>query len=177
MTNKKKTTARRKTPPRTILVPVDFSPYSRAALEFASELASQLRAELAVLHVVHDPGDAPGYYHVKGRKKQFRKLEDIARQMFKEFMQEVVKANPRRRHLNEAKQLLVVGLPVTRILEVIKSVEPRMVVMGSAGRTGLSHFLLGSKAEQLVRLCPVPITIVKWDEKYLDAPAHKTTLP
>ena len=36
-----------------------------------------------------------------------------------------------------------------------------MVVMGSAGRTGLSRFLLGSKAEQVLRLCPVPVTIVK----------------
>ena len=38
---------------------------------------------------------------------------------------------------------------------------PGGVVMGSAGRTGLSHFLLGSKAEQILRLSPVPVTIVK----------------
>lgn len=165
--SKKKDGARRERPRQPILVPVDFSPYSRAALEFAAELASPLRAGLVVLHVVHDPGEAPGYYHVKGRKKQFRKLEDIARQMLKEFMQNMVRANPRRRQLADAKQVLVVGLPVTRTLEVIDQIQPRMVVMGSAGRTGLSRVLLGSKAEQLVRLCPVPITIVKPDE--LDA--------
>jgi nucleotide-binding universal stress UspA family protein len=56
---------------------------------------------------------------------------------------------------------LVVGLPVTRILEVVDRFKPFLVVMGSEGRTGLSHMLLGSKAEQVVRLCPAPVTIVK----------------
>lgn len=149
-----------------ILVPVDFSPHSRAALDFAAELATELRAPLVVLHVVHDPGDAPGYYHVKGRKKQLRKLEDVAADMFEEFMREMVEAHPHHRQLGSAKHELVVGLPVTRVLEVVKKVRPRMVVMGSAGRTGLSHFFLGSKAEQLVRLCPVPITIVKLPEEH-----------
>jgi len=36
-----------------------------------------------------------------------------------------------------------------------------MVVMGSQGRTGLKHMMLGSKAEQVIKLCPVPVTIVK----------------
>ena len=56
-----------------ILVPVDFSPCSRAALDLAAELGSALSAPLVVLHVVHDPGEAPGYYQVKGRKKQLRR--------------------------------------------------------------------------------------------------------
>ena len=68
---------------------------------------------------------------------------------------------PDSRALRDAQKKLVVGLPVTRILEVIDRVEPWMVVMGSAGRTGLSHMLLGSKAEQILRLSPVPVTIVK----------------
>ena len=56
---------------------------------------------------------------------------------------------------------MVVGLPVTRILEVIDTVDPFLVVMGSQGRTGLKHMLIGSKASQIVQLCPVPITVVK----------------
>ena len=46
---------------RPILVPVDFSPHSEAALVCAAELAGTLGNELIILHVVHDPGDAPGY--------------------------------------------------------------------------------------------------------------------
>ena len=58
----------------------------------------------------------------------------------------------------------MVGLPVNRILEVAKKSDARMIVMGSQGRTGLKHALLGSKAEQVVHLSPIPVTIVKADK-------------
>ncbi len=146
---------------RPILVPVDFSAHSEAALEYAAHLAECLQVPLAVLHVVHDPGDAPGYYHLKNRKQQLLRLEDVAQEMLGEFMTKMLKRHSETKVLENAERLLVTGLPVTRILEVASKLRPEMVVMGSAGRTGLSHFLLGSKAEQLLRLCPFPVTIVK----------------
>ena len=147
------------TPP--ILVPVDFSPCSRAALDLAVELAAALNAPLVVLHVVHDPGEAPGYYRVKGRDQHLHRIEDVARDMLADFVREASHRHPQQEALKKAEQKLVVGLPVTRTLEVVEQIAPRIMVMGSAGRTGISRFLLGSKAEQLVRLCPVPVVIVK----------------
>jgi nucleotide-binding universal stress UspA family protein len=44
---------------------------------------------------------------------------------------------------------------------VVKQTSPEMLVLGNKGRSGLKHILLGSKAEQLARLCPVPVTLVK----------------
>ena len=61
-----------------ILVPVDFSSHSESALLCAAELAETLGNKLLILHVVHDPGEAPGYYSVKGRHKQLRRMEDVA---------------------------------------------------------------------------------------------------
>ncbi len=148
-----------------ILVPVDFSPCSQAAFDLAVELAVALDAPLVVLHVVHDPGEAPGYYRVKGRNKHMRRIEDVAREMLAEFVDEAKDRHHHKQALKKAEQMLVVGLPVTRTLEVIEQIAPRMMVMGSAGRTGISRFLLGSKAEQLVRLCPVPVVIVKNPEE------------
>ncbi len=49
-----------------LLVAVDFSPYSEQALCFAGRLAEKLKARLLVLHVIHDPGEAPGFYAQKG---------------------------------------------------------------------------------------------------------------
>jgi nucleotide-binding universal stress UspA family protein len=144
-----------------ILVPVDFSVYSEAALLCAAELAENIGAPLAVLHVVHDPGEAPGYYSVKGRKKQLRRMEDVAADMLEEFIDGVRKAHPERHQLANPETLLVVGLPVTRILETAEKLNARMIVMGSQGRTGLKHIMLGSKAEQVVNLSPIPVTIVK----------------
>jgi nucleotide-binding universal stress UspA family protein len=56
---------------------------------------------------------------------------------------------------------IVTGLPVTRILETAENIDARMIVMGSQGLTGLAHLLIGSKAEQVVRLAKIPVTIVK----------------
>lgn len=152
-------------PPRTsdqpILVPVDFSPHSEAALVYAADLAEMLGCPLVVLHVVHDPGEAPGYYVVKGREKQLKKLEDVASDMLDAFMREMIANHPEHTVLERANKSLVVGLPVNRILETAEKTRACMIIMGSQGRTGLSHMLLGSKAEQIVRLSPIPVMIIK----------------
>ena len=147
---------------RTILAVVDFSPVSDDVVTYASELAERLDKHLVLLHVVHDPGEAPGYYHhVKGHDKVLRRIEDVAREMFDKFLARNRKRLPGNRRLRRSKTLLPTGLPVTRILEVVTRLRPWMVVMGSRGRTGMAHVLLGSKAEQVVRLCPVPVMVVK----------------
>jgi nucleotide-binding universal stress UspA family protein len=144
-----------------ILVPVDFSLHSEAALLKACEMAECMKLPVIVLHVVHDPGDMPGYYAKISTKKGLVRIEDLAMEMFEEFMKKVKKQHPKIRALHKSKTMLVVGLPVTRILQIIEKLNASMVVMGSQGRTGLEHMLLGSKAEQVVRLSPVPVTIVK----------------
>lgn len=144
-----------------ILVPVDFSDHSEAALIQASEYAQMMPATLMVLHVVHDPGEMPGYYAKLVKKKRSLRMQDIAAEAFDEFMANVRGAHPELTALGDAELLMVIGLPVTRILEVVNQLKPIMVVMGSQGRTGLKHLVIGSKAAQMVQLCPVPVTIVK----------------
>ncbi|NOQ69916.1 MAG: universal stress protein [Gammaproteobacteria bacterium] len=144
-----------------ILVPVDFSAHSEAALLFAVECADKMGASITVLHVIHDLGEAPGYYSVKGRKKQLRRMEDVASEMLDAFIQEIQEKHPDLPALHNLKTILIKGLPVNRILEIAEQTDSRMIVMGSQGRTGLSHIMLGSKAEQVVRLSPIPVTIVK----------------
>ena len=144
-----------------ILVPVDFSAHSEAALLFAARCAEKMGAKITVLHVIHDPGDAPGYYSIKGRKKQLRRLEDVATEMIDEFIKQIREKHPHLEPLKNLETMLVKGLPVNRILEVAKNSGCEMIIMGSQGRTGLKHILLGSKAEQVVRLATVPVTIVK----------------
>ena len=148
-----------------VLVPVDFSAHSEAALLFAVECAEKMGSSINVLHVIHDLGEAPGYYSVKGRKKQLRRMEDVASEMLDHFIQEIQEKHPGSATLNNVETILVKGLPVNRILEIAIKLNSRMIVMGSQGRTGLSHIMLGSKAEQVVRLSPIPVTIVKQYKK------------
>jgi nucleotide-binding universal stress UspA family protein len=144
-----------------ILVPVDFSEHSEAALVKASEYAQAMSASLVVLHVVHDPGEMPGYYAKLIKKTRVTRIQDMAAEAFDQFMNRASENDPQNEPLREADRLMVSGLPVTRILEIVDYLDPMMVVMGSQGRTGLKHLVIGSKAAQIVQLCPVPVTIVK----------------
>ena len=143
-----------------ILAAVDFSPFSERALLWAGRAAKSFEVPLVVLHVVHDPSSAPGYYqHEKKRKKHLKRIEEAAEEMMKEFLGRMSKKHPRL--LGDLDCRLVVGLPITRILEVAKEIDAQLIVMGSRGRTGLPHLLLGSKAEKVAQLSPIPVTIVK----------------
>ena len=145
-----------------LLVAIDFSPYSEQALCFAGRLAEKLKAQLIVLHVIHDPAEAPGFYAQKGKKKKFLKsMEEAAEEMMEEFLEKMRKAHPNQVPIHKAKPLLVVGTPVTRIVEVAEKEQVNMIIMGSHGRTGLAHLLVGSKVQRVVQLSPIPVTVVK----------------
>jgi len=150
----------------TLLVAVDFTPFSEEALFFAGRLAEKLKAQLLVLHVIHDPAEAPGFYAQKGKKKKFLKsMEEAAEEMMEEFLLKMRQAYPDQMPIKKAKPLLVVGTPVTRIVEVAEKKQVDMIIIGSHGRTGLAHLLIGSKVQRVVQLSPIPVTVVKTPRK------------
>jgi nucleotide-binding universal stress UspA family protein len=152
-----KATASKKQP---VLVAVDFSPSSEQALLWAARMTECSGAPLMVLHVVHDPWLIPGYYeHAKKKKKNLTRIEEAAAEMMTEFLARMRKENGKL--LGDIEHRLVAGLPITRILEVAKEIDAQQIVMGSRGRTGLPHMLLGSKAQKVAQLSPIPVTIVK----------------
>jgi len=157
--------ARHKFPGGILLVPVDFSAHSAAALVKASKFAQLMSASLVVLHVVNDPAEMPGYYSGLIKKKQTALIPQLAAEAFAAFMTSIIEVHPSMDELTTASLMMVKGLPVTRILEVVETLEPRMVIIGSQGRTGLENIVIGSKASQIVRLCPVPVTVVKHTEQ------------
>lgn len=149
-----------------ILVGVDFTSYSKEALFFASKLADCLGAQLLVLHVIHDPAEAPGFYAHKGKHKKFlQSMEEAAEEMMEEFINEMRETHPDQVPIQKATPLLVIGTPVTRIIEIAEKRQASMIILGSHGRTGLSHLLIGSKAERVVQLSPIPVTVVKTSKK------------
>ena len=148
-----------------ILVPVDFSASSEAALMQAVELASSLGRALMVLHVVHDPNSMPGYYSRALKKKQLSRIEDGATEMLDEFLKRVVAEHRDLKNLKQLDSMLVKGLPSSRIMEVADKLDASMIVMGSMGLTGWKHLLIGSVAEQVVHLAKVPVIVVKADPK------------
>ena len=147
--------------PRPVLVAIDFSASSEQTLLWAAEAARAHEVPLLVLHVVHDPSSHPGYYRSRKKRKKFLdRIGEVAEGMMEEFVENMLEQHPDLSK-DSVKTRLVAGLPVTRILEVAKLSKAQLIVMGSHGRTGLPHLLLGSNAEKVARLASIPVTIVK----------------
>lgn len=146
--------------PGPILVAADFSANSKTAVIWAIDLAIALSAPIVLIHIVHDRAEGPGYYR-HDKKDAMRPMEDIAEKMMLGFVENLGEESLQYKSFKNIKTRIVTGLPVTRILETAKNIDARMIVMGSQGLTGLAHLLIGSKAEQVVRLAKIPVTIVK----------------
>lgn len=147
-------------PRETILCAVDFSGDSFAALVWACRQSALTGARLVLLHVVHDPASSPGFYR-RVRSEWLQPMVDVAEDMMAEFLGNFRAENGDLPALGRLETRLVRGLPAGRIVEVARDEAADLVVIGSRGRTGLPHVLLGSVAERVVQMAPVPVTVVK----------------
>jgi nucleotide-binding universal stress UspA family protein len=143
-----------------VLVAVDFSKDSEAALAWAGEYARLAATELLILHVAHDPAASPGFYRQMS-DDWLRPMVEVAEQMMTEFVAAMRAAHPALEAVQSAATRLVSGLPAGRIVEVADQIGAPLIVVGSRGRTGLPHILLGSVAERVAQTATVPVVIVK----------------
>jgi len=148
-----------------ILVPVDFSDASRTALRQAKTLAESLGAKLDVLHVWEPtPNVTPvqlGW--MAGDANAFcASLENELCEKVRGMVDEVFGAGA-----DQTEILVEAGYVAHSILERLEAQRYDLVVMGTHGRRGLSHLVLGSVAERIVRAapCPVMTTRAASDEK------------
>lgn len=148
-------------PDSLVLVPVDFSSCSLAALKFAANLVQSTSAPLVVMHVVHDRASNPGLYRSKQEPGLPRPFRDIAKEMLEEFVDDACSncwnaAAPVKPGL-----LVVNGIPATRILEIAMREHAALIVMGTRGRAGLARLANGSVTAEVTRKSMIPVTIVK----------------
>ena len=147
------------TPP--ILVPIDLSPSAGDVLAKAGELAAGLGTSLLVLHVVHDSIENPGQYHDSNNGNFSTPMAEVARKRLDTLIATQAEQKPDLECLQDARVVLLEGLPPQRILEMVETENPKMIVMGSRRRNGFSRILMGSVAEAVTRSSPVAVTIVK----------------
>jgi len=144
-----------------ILCAVDFSDDSEAALLWAAAQAEREEAPLVVLHVVHDPAASPGTYSEPGAER-VRPMVEVGEELFAKFLDGVRERNSGAPGLARIEGTrLETGLPSGRICEVADEIGARLVVVGSRGRTGLPHVMLGSVAERVAQIAAAPVTVVK----------------
>lgn len=145
-----------------ILVGHDFTPASREAMWQGAVEASERGGSLLLVHVSYIPPMGPGLWldhganvflhdgmleHVKARLDEL--AEDV-RTMFPELPVDTV---------------VLDGVPAKTLLQVAREVGADRIVVGTHGRSGLSHFLLGSVAGELIRTAPVPVLVVPSPEE------------
>jgi universal stress protein A len=136
-----------------ILVAVDFSDYSKTALQYATFLAEGFGATLTLVHAVEPyvyPEDLSAGFTIeeidaRWMQKHKEKLEAL-RRTIKEGIPSTV--------------VVTMGTAWNQIVEMAKSWNADMVVIGTHGRTGLKHALLGSTAERVVRHAACPVLVV-----------------
>lgn len=144
-----------------VLVPVDFSSCSRAALVFAIDFAQFLDMPLLILRVVHDADGDGGNYRRYGGIDDVRPMEDAAVEMMEDFIHDVTVELTVSGALDSVRKMVVKGLPSTRINEVAKRVSAASIIMGTHGRKGLSRLVMGSVAGKVVQFSNIPVTVIK----------------
>ncbi len=145
---------------KSIMCPVDFSDSSDHALQYAIAFAQSYGATLRLLHVVQPPlMSVPGDPMVPEFSSEV--MEDIAAAS-RHRLDEI--AETTRNAVTDVETQIATGSPFVEIISVARDQNVDLIVIGTHGRTGLAHVMIGSVAEKVVRKAPCPVLTVKHPE-------------
>jgi nucleotide-binding universal stress UspA family protein len=141
---------------QSILFPFDFSEASKEVWEVTKSLAATLNASILVVHVIEEAGLAPVYLPYWEMKIPMYEMSAYLRKQVDDFIRE---------HGGGADVPYSIdvlhGVPSKELVRYINDKAPDLVVMATHGLTGLSHALIGSVTERVVRNSPTPILTLK----------------
>jgi nucleotide-binding universal stress UspA family protein len=139
-----------------ILCPIDFSDASRAALEAAAEVAKRYGAKVALFHAY----PVPGYTFPDGSFVASSKMLDELSEQAQRHLVEW-KAIAEGLGIASVEIATAIGEPAHEILAFAKEHQADLLVLGTHGRTGIQHALMGSVAERVVRRSTCPVLTVR----------------
>ena len=144
-----------------ILMPTDLSEYADHAFSYGTELASAYDATLYLLHVVDPQWLATYCYpgHVDELLQRFTKSAATALQELREGIEGT-----------RVKIVVRVGNPAIETVRFARDHDVDLVVLATHGRTGLTHALIGSVAERIIRMAPCPVLSIKHPENEFATP-------
>jgi len=142
-----------------ILVALDFSSYSKPALEYAIEISKITKAEVLVINIINQK-------EIDTTKKMINSKHPDTFSLTKHLSGEMSRRKLKLQVLIKGvlggsklpvKTQIDHGAPSVEILKAIDREQADLLVFGPRGRTNLRDFLFGSVAEKLFRHCPVPV--------------------
>ncbi|MDH5493086.1 MAG: universal stress protein [Myxococcales bacterium] len=140
---------------RKILIPVDFSPPSTHAADYGVDLAQKLGADVDFVHAYQLPIYALPDGGVMVGPDFVNRLTESAQRSLDQLV-----ARYEGRGLKIGTHL-VDGAPHLEVRRLSGEIGADMIVMGTHGRSGVRHFLLGSVAERVVRISEIPVITVR----------------
>jgi nucleotide-binding universal stress UspA family protein len=137
-----------------ILCPIDYSESSLEALKYAIHFALRDSGKLYLMHVI-DIRSLEQYAPFQAAiKPESEMITQMREELWAKVPEEV-------RKKVEMEAIVTVGIPLVEILLAAKEKGVDMIVMGTHGRTGLAHVIMGSVAENVVRRAPCPVLTVR----------------
>ena len=139
-----------------ILIPTDGSDTSKEAMAYAAALAKSFQASVTLLIVADDQyldWLGPAHFTIEMMKRIEENSVEQARRVLDELEIDA--------SLKDVKKVVRRGVPFQEIVDCAKNEQMDMIVMGTHGRKGVSHMMMGSVAEKVVRLARCPVLTVK----------------
>lgn len=139
-----------------ILVPVDFSEYSKMALDYAVQFSKKFNSELILVYVIEPivyPSDF-GLGQIPINQVDFEiqsKAEEELRKLIEEKIPTDIKAS----------YTVRTGKPFLEIINAAQENDCDLIIIATHGHTGIEHILFGSTAEKVVRKSTIPVLIVR----------------
>lgn len=142
-----------------ILLAIDDSPISYAAVEHAEKLALALNCEITVTSVIAvDPFKGVDFYKVAPAVTQYlMEAEQNALNRLKDIQETLLHHGVKAVNTKIIRELP----PATGILTAADEFNADLIVMGSHGRTGFKKLFLGSVAQEVLAISPLPVLIIK----------------
>ena len=139
-----------------ILLPSDFSNYAATATKYACELATKFDAELHLLHTLElHLASTPDFGLGLALPKYIAESRTAAEKSLARLL------DPKWSSGRTVIQAVLEGSPRAEIVRYARKQDIDLIVLSTHGRTGLSHVLMGSIAESVVRTAPCPVLTVR----------------
>jgi nucleotide-binding universal stress UspA family protein len=146
-----------------VLVPIDFSDYSKSALKYAVNFAKTFNAEIILVYVVepviYPPDFSMGQIAMPSINAEW---DDRA----KDELQKLAKSDIT--GTENVKTVIKTGKPFIEIIETAKEEDVDIIIIATHGHSGVEHILFGSTAEKVVRKAPCPVLTLREPIKGFD---------
>lgn len=148
---------------KNILCPVDHSDCSKEALKYAVSFAIKDNSKLYLLHVIDIRAFNESIDTMTPKIPDDETLKQLKTKLLDCIPEEM-------RDDMKVEALVIQGIPFVEIISAAKKNEIDMIVLGSHGRTGITHMMMGSVSEKVVRKAPCPVLTVRTSDQKFTMP-------